>query len=172
MPIIKSPLGDYVVDAYEPKNYPENQNWYQGFPLNPTMRVHFDNTPNEQREQKEIDDWWGLPYIELETWEQREQHTRRIQAQHRADQNEYVLSDEALDQKIADERSSWHAAWPSGTRYDVRCLDGGAWDRSLGWGMVATLEEAVELCQNGPKWRRAASSQTMVIVDGKAVPLE
>lgn len=34
-------------------------------------------------------------------------------------------------------------AWPSGVRYTVRCLDGGAWDRSTNWGSVATLELAL-----------------------------
>ena len=27
-------------------------------------------------------------------------------------------------------RRTWMEFWPTGTRYDVRCLDGGAWDRS------------------------------------------
>jgi hypothetical protein len=35
------------------------------------------------------------------------------------------------------------ANWPSGTRYDVRCLDGGAWDRPTWWGSFATLDEAI-----------------------------
>lgn len=38
---------------------------------------------------------------------------------------------------------SWFQHWPSGTRYDVRCLDGGAWDRSTSRGQFATLEEAI-----------------------------
>jgi hypothetical protein len=42
----------------------------------------------------------------------------------------------------------WLNAWPSGIRYDVRCLDGGAWDRSTGWGMFATLDEALQLIAN------------------------
>jgi len=42
-----------------------------------------------------------------------------------------------------DDDPRWLAAWPSGIRYDVRCLDGGAWDRSTCLGQFATLYEAV-----------------------------
>ena len=35
--------------------------------------------------------------------------------------------------------------WKGNTRYDVRCLDGGAWDRSTCWGMFSTLDKAVAL---------------------------
>lgn len=41
-----------------------------------------------------------------------------------------------------------------GDRFSVRCLDGGAWDRSTCYGWVSTLDEAIELAINGPKWRR------------------
>jgi hypothetical protein len=43
-------------------------------------------------------------------------------------------------------------AWPEGARYDVRCLDGGAWDRPTCWGMFATLEEALACAGKGPAW--------------------
>ena len=34
-------------------------------------------------------------------------------------------------------------SWPEGVRYDVRMLDGGAWDRPTNHGVYATLDEAV-----------------------------
>ena len=42
--------------------------------------------------------------------------------------------------------------WKGNTRYDVRCLDGGAWDRPTCWGMFSTLEEALACCGKGPSW--------------------
>lgn len=43
--------------------------------------------------------------------------------------------------------------WKGTRRYDVRCLDGGAWDRSTVWGMCGTLEEAVALAKSHkPSW--------------------
>ena len=48
----------------------------------------------------------------------------------------------------------YKADWPEGRRYDVRCLDGGARDRSTTWGMFGTLQEAIECCKTGPEWRQ------------------
>jgi len=44
--------------------------------------------------------------------------------------------------------------WPNGERYDVRCLDGGGWDRPTVWGFFETLGEAVQTAKAGPAWRR------------------
>jgi hypothetical protein len=84
-------------------------------PVNPRLPEGFDSTPNAERPASH-DRWWGRPYIETETG-----------FNHASD----------LD------RRAWFAAWPSGTRYDVRCLDGGAWDRSTWQGSFTSLEEAV-----------------------------
>lgn len=55
-----------------------------------------------------------------------------------------------------DDNPKWREYWPSGVRYDVRCLDGGAWDRPTCWGGFATLEEALECAGTGPVWRKRA----------------
>ena len=39
----------------------------------------------------------------------------------------------------------------------VRCLDGGAWDRSTNWGNADTLEQALEIAKNGPHRRRKSA---------------
>lgn len=39
------------------------------------------------------------------------------------------------------------AFWGGSLRYDVRCLDGGAWDRSTNHGQFSTLSEAL-VCAN------------------------
>lgn len=88
-------------------------------PINPRLPKNFDLTPNDARPASH-QRWWHAPYIVTCTWEQMAWPT-------------------ATDE----DRAKWYAAWPSGTRYAVRCLDGGAWDRSTGWGMFATLEEAL-----------------------------
>lgn len=38
--------------------------------------------------------------------------------------------------------------WPEGRRWDVRCLDGGAWDRSTNHGAFATLAEALAFIES------------------------
>jgi hypothetical protein len=97
-------------------------------PINPKLPPNFDNTPNEQR-PKSHEKWWNRPYIRTECWD-----------------------DWDSANATPDRRARWFAAWPSGTRYDVRCLDGGAWDRSTCWGSFATLEEAITCAQTGARW--------------------
>ena len=50
-------------------------------------------------------------------------------------------------------RSLPNENWPGGRRYDVYCLDGGAWDRPSGWAMFGTLAEAIACAKTGPAWR-------------------
>lgn len=83
-------------------------------PINPQLPDDFDCTDNRSRPGSHLK-WWNRPYIETETW--KEGHSCP--------------------------REKWFTSWPSGTRYDVRCLDGGAWDRPTCWGMFGTLEEAL-----------------------------
>jgi len=43
--------------------------------------------------------------------------------------------------------------WKGETRYDVRCLDGGSWDRSTVWGQFGELAQAVALAKKKtPPW--------------------
>jgi len=48
--------------------------------------------------------------------------------------------------------SSANPHFPSGVRFDVYCLDGGAAERPTCWGMFGTLEEAERRAQKGPPW--------------------
>ena len=57
--------------------------------------------------------WWGRPYIETE------------------------------ERGPGVSETQWLAWWPEGVRYDVRCLDGGAWDRPTCKGAFKSLAEAV-----------------------------
>lgn len=101
----------------------------QPVPINPKLPRRFDDTPNGARPASHAR-WWYRPFILTCTWEQMA----------------WPTATEA-------DRAKWHEAWPSGTRYDVRCLDGGAWDRSTCWGMFAMLEEALACAGAGPQWR-------------------
>jgi hypothetical protein len=58
------------------------------------------------------------------------------------------LDKEKWNKEIEERKKSWLKAWPTGFRYDVRCLDGGAWDRSTNHGMFKTFEEALIIAKN------------------------
>ncbi|WP_296186592.1 hypothetical protein [Pseudomonas sp. UBA1879] len=129
----------------------------RGYPLNPVLREDFINTPNNHREPLEVEDWWGLPYIQSTTWEQAEGQRRRVQMEHRAFGGGVIgeLSHEEVEAQIDAHRVSFFEQNPGGTKYTVHCLDGGAWDRPTLWGVFPTLDEAIDCCDLGPAWRRA-----------------
>ncbi len=107
------------VSKYLPQHYYSNQvNWATDIiPINPCQRDDFDSTPHEHRDPLELDHWWNMPYVQTCEW-----------------------SDIGSDDE---HREQWFAHWPSGIRYTVRCLDGGAWDRSTNRGSFSSLEQAV-----------------------------
>jgi hypothetical protein len=120
-------------------------------PINPTLRDDFDNTPNEERSAEEIARWWGRPFIITTTFEENQADQTYEAYCERMDFFDGV-ADETKEQwqaRLEEYRVAWYESFPSGTRYEVRCLDGGAWDRSTWWGAFATLDEAI-VCANKP----------------------
>ena len=51
-------------------------------------------------------------------------------------------------QMYQDDHPQFVAYWKGNTRYDVRRLDGGAWDRPTCHGMFGTQEEALRLARH------------------------
>lgn len=148
------------IDTYQEKHWPQNQELVAGrFPLNPILREWFDDTSNEQRENLEVEHWWDLPFIMRDTWEDQEAHFRSHQATLRAELWDRALSEAEVEAQLPGKKATWLASWPAGERFEVRCLDGGAWDRSTSWGMFPTLEAAVAVCEAGPVWRETFDKQ-------------
>lgn len=112
-----------------------------GVLINPSLPDGFDCTDNEERSPEERARWWMRPYIVADGWDEQEKFCRMQQERMQREDSEYAATD--LEAYIAERRANWMAAWPSGTRYSVECLDGGAWDRPTSWGMFATLEAAL-----------------------------
>lgn len=113
----------------------------KNIPIDPKLPPGFDDTPNDERPESH-QEWWHRPYIVTDRFEieRYEQYVARVKA---------LGYEPDFDQARWDalqlaQAKSWQAAWPSGVRYCVRCLDGGAWDRSTNYGMFPTLEAALE----------------------------
>lgn len=106
--------------------------------IDPELPPEFDNTPNEERSPAHMR-WWGMPYIVTQSVE-------ALDARYGAMAG--ANADTARQQWWTTERPKWMQSWPTGVRYEVRCLDGGAWDRSSSWGMFKTVEAAVR-CAKG-----------------------
>ncbi len=94
------------------------------FPVNPPLPEDFDDTPNDDRPEWQ-NELWGRPFIQTVEFSGSPKY-----------------------------RKQWFESWPTGKRFDVRCLDGGAWDRATVWGMFGSIEEAIECCKSGPSWRQ------------------
>jgi len=143
-------IGQQVTSSpYEDKHRPESQMLIEGVPFNPALREDFDQTPNDDREDLEIEDWWDFPFIRSYTWadmgDSYSSYLARV-----SDTKDYTpKSREEFDKEQKERRIKWFEAWPTGIRYDVRCLDGGAWDRSTGGVMVGSLDEAIAIAKSG-----------------------
>lgn len=115
-----------------------------GVLINPALPDGFSSTDNAQRSEQERARWWLRPYIETSAWDGPhglEARERARQSRLQEEGSEYAVSD--VDSHMQTQRAQWFSAWPEGVRYDVRCLDGGAWDRPTCWGMFGTLEAAM-----------------------------
>ena len=115
-----------------------------GIPVNPVLPEDFCDTANEGRPESH-QKWWDCPYIETSSVEEEDAFQAR-----RTDD----YAEKSREAWATEGRESWMKAWPTGTRYIVRCLDGGAWDRPTLWGGFPTIEEAVECAKTGPEWRK------------------
>ena len=136
------------ITPYLDEHRPERQEFIDGVPFNPNLRSDFDVTPNDDRDPSEVSDWWGRPFICTDTlgenFESWEDHVERLK-----DHPSIVVAEkEVFEAQQADSKKGWLETYPEGIRYEVRCLDGGAWDRSTQWGMVGSLDEAMQIIKS------------------------
>lgn len=127
--------------------YQNQKNVIDGIPIDPILRDEFDVTDNDERPQMEINDWWDKPYIRTDTWGDDEETYEEYFGR---SQGVYKFTPESREEwatRIQKQKENWLKSFPSGTRYMVRCLDGGAWDRSTNKGSYPTLDEALQIAK-------------------------
>lgn len=113
-----------------------------GVLINPALPENFDNTPNDARSQEELARWWLRPFVVVNRWEDEVRHIHAHQEWLKQN-GDADLCRPDLAAYIEEQRAQWFKFWPEGSRYEARCLDGGAWDRSSNWGMFGSLAEAL-----------------------------
>lgn len=117
------------------------------FPINPKLPDDFDCTPNHERSESELNEWWEKPFIVTSGYipadSSYDNYVGRVEKYGMAAQ---VKSEWEEEQEKF--KKNWFENFPTGDRYEVRCLDGGAWDRSTNWGFFGSLEEAEEKAKN------------------------
>jgi len=98
----------------------------QKTPINPSLRPEFNSSAYEDRPAEEIAQWWNVPYIVTDTFEDQGDKTfDEYVARMRSYGNAPGRSREEWEADKAKHRENWFIWFPSGIRYEVRCLDGG-----------------------------------------------
>lgn len=142
-------------------------------PIDPKLRANFDNTPNEERSPAEIEKWWNKPFIVSTTFEGNQADQDYDAYFERVKDYDFkaypTKTREEWEADQAQQKADWYASFPSGTRYEVYCLDGGAWDRATWRGMFAKLSEAVRFAKSGQTFTAHRPNQAE-IYDPKAQP--
>lgn len=116
--------------------------------INPKLRINFDSTSNEKRNDKEVEKFWGKPYIlveelELESWEEHYYRLKNL-----GWNDEKIGNKEEWNKYLKESKDLWNSEFVSGFRYTVRCLDGGAWDRSSWKGTFSDFDEALNFAKD------------------------
>ncbi len=119
-----------------------------GILVNPKLPQNFDFTPNDERDKDELEKWWDKPYILIDELQQESwiEHHQRLKTECDLSDEE-IGTQEKWEKQLKNDKETWFKSWHTGFRYEVRCLDGGAWDRSTNYGMYATFEEAITVAK-------------------------
>ncbi len=114
-----------------------------GVIINPELPEDFDITPNDERSEEEINNWWDKPYILIDELEQEswEEHYYRLKSYDWDD--EKIGAKEEWSKHLIEQKENWYKEFPLGFKYTLRVLDGGAWDRSTWKGTFNNFDEAL-----------------------------
>ncbi|CCO48443.1 conserved hypothetical protein [Vibrio nigripulchritudo SOn1] len=136
---------DTEISDYLPEHHPANQRCevVKGVFINPNLRNDFDSTPNEERDDLETEHWYGRPYIVTDDGYS-ESYSEFVARMTRYNSDYVPESESEFNERKRKLDESWLQAYPTGIRYEVRCLTGGSWDRSSSQGMFPSLKEAID----------------------------
>lgn len=146
---LNEPFDETEISKYEEKHRPQNQKFkVDGFCINPLQRPDFDVTPNDYRDGLEVHDWWGRPYIIEDEYWQPDDNYETYAERCKGLTTIPLETKDQWEKRQAENRQDFVNKYPSGKSYTVRCLHGGAWDRSSWCGTFATLSEAIDHAKN------------------------
>lgn len=121
--------------------------------INPKVPEWMDFKDINDRSKSHMDKWWCRPYIITQDFmhDTYEDYCERIAYTQEDDYvGDYKIETELeFNTRRIEENKRWHDDWgDDGIRYDVRILDGGAWDRTSNKGSYRTLKEAMDVCKS------------------------
>jgi len=113
-----------------------------GIHVNPERPEDFGCTPNEERSAEEMDKWWEVPYVEVDGFSVPDENYQAF-VERMTGYAQQVEKEAEYNAQIEEWRRGWFEAYPTGYRFTVRCLDGGAWDRPTNYGCFGALADAI-----------------------------
>jgi len=115
--------------------------------VNPKVPSFMDSKDINDRSESHLAKWFNRAYIRTQDFG--EDNYQKYCERMAYTQEEYKLdTEEEFNTRRAKDLKSWCEHWvDDGIRYDVRILDGGAWDRTTNKGSYKTIEEAMEVAK-------------------------
>ena len=112
--------------------------------INPEVPEWMDFKDINDRSEKHLKQWFNKAYIRTQEFgeDNYKDYSERM--------SEFtdLETEQEFNSRRAEQKKSWCEHWgEDGIRYDVRLLDGGAWDRTTNKGSYKTLEEAIAVCR-------------------------
>ena len=121
--------------------------------IDPNVPEWMDDKDLNDRSEEHMNEWFGKAYIRTQKFgdDSYQEYCDRM-AYTQADDylGDYKLdTEEEFNTRRTKDLKSWCAKWgDDGIRYTVRCLDGGAWDRTTNHGSFANVDEAIALAES------------------------
>ena len=114
--------------------------------VNPKTPIWMDLKNIDDRSESHLKKWGNLAFIrtqgyEIECFLKYLKRMRKYDSSFNEDEIKYNL-------ERKESYLNWWKNWPLGTRFDVRCLDGGAWDRTSWKGSFDNLEDAIKCAEH------------------------
>jgi len=116
--------------------------------VNPEVPQWMDFKDINNRSQSHLDKWFNRAYIRTTDFGE-DNYKEYCERMSDCSPDYQLETEKEFNTRRAEDEKSWCEHWGAdGIRYDVRILDGGAWDRTTNKGSYSTLEEAIEVAES------------------------
>lgn len=113
--------------------------------INPKVPKWMDFKDLNDRSESHMNKWFNRAYIRTQEFTQ---DTYKEYCDRMSNSKDYKLeTEQEFNTRREQSKKRWFSHWKTGIRYDVRMLDGGAWDRTTNKGSFDNKEDAIKHCE-------------------------
>ena len=122
--------------------------------VDPALPAEFEGSDSQLHTEVQMTRWLHRPFIERSSWG----GACGLEIRHRAGQAALglvfpELATRDVEKHIAALKGLWFSDWPTGTRYEVRCLEHASPSGLTSWGTFASMAAALNCALGGGRWR-------------------